>query len=167
MLAPDYILLLVFDVIGLIGASISLGYLGLKLQLDGNTKTVLTTLGLLNFGLLLTSALSGFKMILNQQETLEDCALLIRPVFYSAGLGNSLLTFLISALQYWKTAYQVRRLGNFLVTFGTCISLFFTLLIFTVVNLAYFSSMPELEQLPPFSEVYECAYPNIITSDYY
>ena len=40
-------------------------------------------------------------------------------------------------------------------------NLFFTLIIFTVVNLAYFSSMPELEQLPPLSGVYECAYPNI------
>ena len=144
MLEPVYIIPLVFDVIGLIGATISLGYLWLKLQLDGNTKIVLTTLGLLNFGLLLTSSISGFRMILNQQETLEDCALFLRPGIFSVQLGNSMMTFLISALQYWKTAYQVRRLGNFLVTFGTCISLFFTLIIFTVVNLAYFSSMPEL-----------------------
>ena len=79
MLEPVHIIPLVFDVIGLIGATISLGYLWLKLQLDGNTKTVLTTLGLLNFGLLLTSAMSGFRMILNQQETLEDCALFLRP----------------------------------------------------------------------------------------
>ena len=86
MLEPVYIIPLVFDVIGLMGATVSLGYLWLKLQLDGNTKIVLTTLGLLNFGLLLASSISGFRMILNQQETLEDCALFLRPVIFSAQL---------------------------------------------------------------------------------
>ena len=83
---------------------------------------------------------------------------MIRPVMLGF-VGNIMVTSLISAMQYWKT--HQTSIGNRPTGIQlACITFFglvFGVLIFAIGSLAFLSSMPQLERLPSFAVVYQCA----------
>ena len=145
------IIFLVILVIGIIGATISLGYLWLKLAVDFHTKLMLTLISLQNIFSFLIAATSSSRMLLSQTRNFETCAKIMQSQA-SAFVGNIVYTSMISSVQLWKTIQENPPEPGQVM----CIILF-NLTVYVAFNYVFFLSLPGLENLEPHGFTFQCA----------